>query len=208
MNLKFLFPLIGLTVGIYLSDVVFLSLLFSAISIALALLVWIGITIISKNPLKALKYSKYHNLWIFLLFMGLGSIDFNFNSRPFIEREIENHQLNFTGEITDVRYLTRGDRFKIKILSLSDTSGNPIRFSNLNFLVSTDGYVGNIGDQISLSAKPQKFCYENTSSDFSNSIRHQGLSYSVNIKSDKILYYIMNELVITKFRMFFPEKFN
>ena len=137
MNLKFLFPLLGLILGIFLSSEYLKASWIGGIFIGTAVIIWTIITILSKNPLKGQKFSYLHILWITFLFAGVGSLDFEYRSRPYIEKELKDERIQCTGTIEKVDYVTDGDRFTVKIKSLKDSLKN-LKFSNLYFLVKTN----------------------------------------------------------------------
>lgn len=181
MKLKFLFPLIGLSSGILLSDLSGNPLKLAAISLALALVCWSIIFLASKNIKKGIKIAPFHSLWIFLLFCGIGSIDFSFRAFPYISSDIDNLKLNVTGKIDELKTLANGERIKLNILTLKDSTGKVIDHRNVNFLLTTDGYTASKGDIIEFSAIPHKVAKESD-----KTLIHQGVEYTTNIKSDKI----------------------
>lgn len=184
-KLKFLFPLIGLIAGVYISFDIFTSLLFPAVTLALALLSWIFITLKSHNPLAGIKYSPLHVIWVILLFMSLGSLDVYFRAYPYVGQDIDKKNVKIEGEITEIRSLADGDRLQLNVKSLKDNRNNEISFRNISFLVKTDGIVASKGDIIRFQGVPEK---AGTRKSIKNTsyFMHQGISYFVNIKSDNI----------------------
>lgn len=179
MNIKFLFPLIGFAAGIFISADFFHGLSFALITIGAGLLFWLIISLLSKNPLRALKIHSFHTVWITILFCGIGALDYNLTAEPVIPFELEGKKFNFTGVIEDVKYLADGDRFKVKILSLSD-SNLKYNCKNLSFLLKTDGFVGSKGDVISFQSKAKKFKKISPNLDYEKIMLHQGINYQGN----------------------------
>ncbi|MCH5235738.1 MAG: ComEC/Rec2 family competence protein [Muribaculaceae bacterium] len=186
MNLKFLFPLIGLACGILFSSEVIQGLGLGFVLIGLSLLIWCGLTIISKNPVNAIKVSKYHSVWILLLFAGIGSIVYNFRCVPSVPFELDGKKATYFGIIDEVKYASDGDRFKVSVTSLHDKGGHPHQCTNLHFLVKTDGFLGSPGDKISFIATPKKFKSQKGSAEIDKRMAHQGLQYYANVKSKNI----------------------
>lgn len=182
MRSKFLFPLLGLASGIFVSESLITGLLFPSLALGLAFIFWLILTFISRTPAKALKYSYFHFIWITLLFCGIGAIDFYFRANTFVEKNLENDSFLFTGEITDIKYLSGGDRFTVKVLDVRERSGKLVTTKNLNLLVKTNGYVGSKGDIISFTSSPVKI----KNPDYARKLKHQGISYTVNINFTEI----------------------
>ena len=136
---KFLFPLLGLATGIYVSADLFPGLLMPSLCIVLGVVIWFLITRLSKDPIKGKVLSPFHSLWIFLLFAGIGAINFHLFCAPKTDREIAGNLLCFQGKITDVKTLAEGDRFKINVQSIKNKEGQIYKISNINLLLKTDG---------------------------------------------------------------------
>lgn len=182
----FLFPLAGVATGIFLASEVFLnSPLTGILLIGVSIFVWILTHIISKNPLKGYKYSFLHFFWIFLLFGGIGFLDYYFNCNFSSDKNIEDSTYSFTGKVQEVRHMTNGERLIVSVSSLRDSTGS-INCKNLNILLKTDGYMANVSDIISFEAKPQQFVSTSPDSHYPTLMRHQGLSYYCNVKWDRI----------------------
>lgn len=182
MNLKFLIPLPGLISGILLANKLNPGLICPAISFGFALFSWVIIFFLSKNPITGLKISRCHSIWIFLLFQGIGSLSFVFN-QPYINHDIEGQKCFFKGEIEEVSYLTSGDKFKVKILNVKDSTKKYIFVKNFSLILYTDGYSGSKGDLISFSAIPLRI---KDSSNNGFPLSNTGIQYYSNVKSNHI----------------------
>ena len=187
MNLKFLYPLIGFSIGIFLASEIFTRIWFCGICFGLALIVWISIQIFSKNPIKRFIYSKFHSIWIILLFSGLGSLDYILFSKPYIETDINNKNLSFTGEIEKINTLSDGDKFKLRIYNVTDSSGKSIGIRNLDMVLKTNGYVGNVGDIVTFKTKAINLISSSKNKDYINRMRHQGIDLYASVKADNII---------------------
>ncbi|MCH5231127.1 MAG: ComEC/Rec2 family competence protein [Muribaculaceae bacterium] len=184
MTHKFLFPLLGLIAGIWLAADLFPGLYIPAVFLAGALIVWIVVTILSKDPVKSIRFSPLHNLWIFLLFTGVGALDFNIRCSPYIEEELQNKTLTFRGEVKEVEYFANGDRFKLNLRNITDSTGQEIKCRNCNLIVKTDGFIASKGDILSFTARPVKI--EKGENKYSSALLHQGILYRVNVKQSNI----------------------
>lgn len=185
MNLKFLYPLIGFAFGILISDFFPSFSLLGLICIGIAILIWLSLHIVSKNPLVGNRFSIFHKIWIAVLFMGIGSIDYQWQNITEIEEEIENKQLVFEGTIKKVNYLSGGDRFQVNVNRFYDNS-KKYNCRNLNILLYSDGFLGSKGDIIRFEGNPHKFDNLKKYSGFADQMKHQGISYAINAKTDKI----------------------
>lgn len=186
MNLKFLFPLIGLILGIYLSADIFPGFTLPVFSFGIAFILWLLISKLTVSPVKGLRFSKYHFLWVGMLFLGIGSLDYNLFSRPYFPDEINDKKLYVEGEIKEVATLASGDRFILKINHLLDSVGNKIDVRNTKLLLSTDGYMGSMGDRISFYSKIKRISDKDKNKKYSEIYRHKGIILSSNVKSDDI----------------------
>lgn len=185
MKLKFLFPLTGLVLGIVIASESHSGLYAGIIFIGVTLFIWLLIFILSKDPIKNLKFSRFHLLWIISLFAGIGCLDFEFRSKPYIDKDIEGYKVHIKGTIEDLTYSTAGDKFKIKVESVVD-SGEKIFCSNLHFLVNTNGFVGSKGDIIEFNTNPISIFSSKYKPEYSDHLRHKGILYTSNIGFEDI----------------------
>lgn len=187
MKLKFFSPLFGCVFGILLASELFHGLSFGLISIGVSLAIWLIIYVASKDPVKGFKFAPLNSIWIFILFAGIGALDFEFRCENFVEKNIENQIIKISGLIKEVKYQTNGDKFIVKVNSLKDHDGNSINYRNLNILLRTDGYVGCIGDIINFESKIESFSSDESTFDYQEKMRHQGINYFTSVKSQNII---------------------
>lgn len=185
MGFKFLYPLTGLALGIFLSSKFFEGLSFGMICIGAALVFWIVITRLSKDPLKSVTFSKFHWVWIIFLFSGIGALNYEWRSKPVVSNEINNEPVTVTATIEEVNYIADGDRFKVKINSVAD-SLSQISTRNLHMLIKTDGYVAQTGDIVSFKVKPRLISQEEKRNDFAKRMKNKGILYYANVKAADI----------------------
>ncbi len=111
-----LIPAFSLAGGIAVSAIYDISWVLGIIPVALGLLLYFHILRSSKDPVSSFRMSKWHTVWIVLLFLGIGMIDESL-SRP---TTIENgHSTSgkdkIICEVTNVLSKTYGDRIDLKI---------------------------------------------------------------------------------------------
>ena len=187
MKLTFLFPLLGLAVGIYIGNLLIPGYSFPAIAIGLAIILWCFLHIKSKNPLLSLRYSRFHSLWITIFFIGIGALDFQINSRPSLNTDIDGEKTIFTAEIIETSALASGDRIYVKVLSMKDSQSNSIDFQNFKLMVKTDGFCGSKGDIIQFEAIPHLINGNSKwNENFIKSLNNKGIFYRADVHSDKI----------------------
>ena len=186
MKLTFLIPLIAFALGIWISSEWIPGYGFPLIAIGGALFFWIYYRLLSRNPLKAYSMRNFHLTWIFCIFIAIGALDFEFNSRSEIPVNIENTNLVIKGEIYDTRALTSGDQFKIKIISLQDEDGKEIITRNARILVKTDGLCARNGDVIKFIGQLHRFHSDTeTGRQYANTMHREGIDYYAATKSDR-----------------------
>lgn len=182
MNLKLLTPLLGFVVGVLLADLIGGGIIIFAFALAVSLFSWIIISKISRNPFKSSLTGPLHSVWIFCLFFGVGALDYDTNGKLHVEKDLEGGKYWIKGEIEDVKYLADGDKFYLHVVSISDSTGKPVPSRNLNMLIKTDGYSGAKGDLISFETIPYKF-----KDPYFTRMKHQGIAYGANLKTDKVI---------------------
>lgn len=184
MNSKILFPLIGIIAGILISSEFSAPVYLSLFLIGSALLIWITLTYISREPVKGMKYAPFHVSWVIILFAGIGSLDFYYRGHAYSDRDIDGKNILVKGLIEDISYLTDGDKFKLKVMELRDSSGKNLNFQNLKFIVKTDGFVASKGDIIEFPCQPTSF--QSITKGSSYNWNHQGYQYYAKVKFDRI----------------------
>lgn len=182
MFLKFLFPFCGVVAGIFLSSELFSTFIFPAILAGISFLCWILVTFITKDPIKSMKYNFFHTLWIILLFASIGSIDFLFKTSNYIDQRFLNEETLISGIIKDIKTPTSGEVFDLRLANIEDTTGQKLRFRNINILVKTDGYSAHIGDIINFRAK----AYLISDSPRGSYLNSSFIKYGTNVKYSEI----------------------
>jgi competence protein ComEC len=181
-------PLSGITVGILL-DNLNLPLWGAVVPIALALIIYILITHRSTSPLITLKLNRYHNIWIALLFIGIGMLS-AFSHRP-TQFDIDNEILPPFANATVINSHTTniGEQLTLEITSFEDFNQNKTDVCNLKITAITDHATLNIGDIIKFPLKLRPISPDRNSlydKNFSKIFKHKGIIYHQNIDGNKI----------------------
>lgn len=182
MNLKFLFPLLGVGSGILFAQEINSQIWLPLTFIGLSLLTWTLIMIISKNPFKGMMISKFHACWIFLLFAGIGALDYDIFCKPDLPDLDSENKAYFYGKIDDIKYLADGDRLTLSIDKILDRNHHDLKCNNVKMLVKTDGILAEKGDIISFWTIPKIF--EN--SNYASILNHQGIYLYSNVRFSSI----------------------
>lgn len=183
MNLKFFIPLLGVISGIFLSDFYGWNIGVALVALGFSISIWLIITLLSRDPVKGLKFIKFHDAWIFLLFFSIGSINYIFLSRPYVGKVIEGEKCSVTGIIKDVNTFSEGDRFKINVISLRDSLLCPVDVNNFNIMVRTDGFAGKKGDIITFQTILMSY---SSNPGIESRMKHSGISYHSSVRYNKI----------------------
>lgn len=184
--IKFLFPLIGLATGIFITSEFSKGFEIGIIFFGISITVWLFLTLVSKRPDNSLRFSSLHLIWITTLFVGIGAFDFEFRSKPKIDEEIDGKNVIITGKIEDINYLANGDRFKVKVTDISDSISRKINFSNLFILLKSDGFIGSKGDLIQFETKPRLLSSVHRNAEYIEKLRHQGILYYSTVPLDNL----------------------
>ena len=188
MVYTFLIPLCGCAAGIWCSSELFTGYTFPAICFGMGFLFWVTARLLSRNFKEIRKVGTLHKIWIFFLFMGIGSIDFEGLCKVSTLTYPDKEQLNITGRIYECRSLASGDIFKLKINKITDSSGNNIDFRNAALLLKTDGLCAGINDIIEFKGVLHKFQAESEhDKKYASLMHHEGIDYYAYIKSDNII---------------------
>lgn len=186
MNLKFLFPLLGVASGIFIYADIWESYWVPVISIVLSFATWISLTHYSKNPITGRKISPLHSIWVYLLFGGIGSLDYSFFSAPPSGFNHMGEPLSIIGTIEDIQTLANGDRYKVKIIEIRDSLNHRVDCRNIDMQLRTDGFSANMGDKLEFPAILKTFASFTPDNSYSARMKHQGLDFYSNVKSEEI----------------------
>ena len=198
LKLTFLIPLAGVISGIIAAaSFPSLALAITAFCIALSLITWLTISILSRNPIISFRMAKWHAAWIFLIFCSLGSINLFFNQPNHNLSESETYHIS--GIIMERKILAQGDRFFVKVNKISDETGKALTPHNFNILLKTDGLNASVGDMIVFSSKlkliPSTIKSSNRYSEFLN---NHGIRAETFVNFNKIKKFTENNSISSR----------
>lgn len=144
--MPFLIPLIGLICGILSSR--FLSPLPWALCLLVtSAIVFVAIRTIRNKPVLSFKFNSYNQVWIFLLFSGIGAMDIYFNSPEKLNEKHFSEIKGISGEVKDIRTFSSGERFVVEIKKFTDGRYWE-KAHNFKIFLYTDGFYAAKGDII------------------------------------------------------------
>lgn len=113
-----LLPTLALSAGILISSLWHLPWWSGAVPVAIALSVAIFLRYASKDPVAAFRISKWHIVWVVVLFFGIGLTDESLNRPVSLEEAYGGERPGFvTGVVTGVLTKTYGDRIDVSLLA-------------------------------------------------------------------------------------------
>lgn len=178
-----LMPLAGLICGtvMIMLGVPIWSLIILA---ALATGVYLIVTKLSKDPVKAFKYNGLHFVWLFLVFCIAGSLDaYLLRQKPIdgIEKYIA-----AKGKISRIEQTTAGDKAILELRELYDSDGKVTKVENIFAIVRSDILEYGIDDIIVLPVKLRKI--EDSpnyfSSGYAKSMQRKGIYYETRVEGE------------------------
>ena len=184
--MTFLIPLIGLVAGIFTGMWASNSILTGGIAIIIAMMVYLYLHRVSRSPLKSLRLNKYHYIWIFLLFLGIGTLDGGWQKSYILsDDELAKYSI-YQGEVYQVNAFASGDRLYVNINECGE-EGKALKYIKpFKSILYTDGISANIGDIIKFKTNLKKIEDTSFRPDYVKSLGRKGIFYFSNIKSSQI----------------------
>ena len=210
--MPFLIPLIGLLSGILTGITFSPSLYLAGGLIIISLGLYFLILKKSSDPVKALEFNKFHQVWIFCLFAACGLLDVALQKPNHPYPDLMGNELTYKGNVKEFNSLSTGERLWLEITEAGSQSEDLRELKSFNALLYTDGLSIEKGDiiifhtslkELKNSSFPEEivesysrkglFCYGNTSS---SEIKITGHVNNFLYFSEKIRTHI--EIVIEK----------
>lgn len=121
MRQRALTATVSVGAGIFASSIMAAPWWCGAALIAAGLCIWQGIMSASGDPVRALRFGKWHILWVVLIFAGIGMLDENIQ-RPLNIEDAYGADIprRLEATVTDILAKTYGDRLEVEI---HDTNG-------------------------------------------------------------------------------------
>jgi len=145
MHAPMLIPLAGLIAGIMAGKSG--AGLWASLSLILsACLFYILMLRLTRDPAKGFVRNKYHYIWIFILFSGIGVLSYDLN-RPW-QTDTPEDFIAAHGRILDIKQTTSGDRATVDVSTLYHKYGTAYQVDNLTVLVRSDAMRARTDDMI------------------------------------------------------------
>ncbi len=140
-----LIPLVGLIAGIVVG-MAGAGLWVSLSLILTACLLYLFLLHLTRDPAKGFVRNKYHYIWIFILFSGIGILSYDIN-RPW-QTDTPEDFISAYGRIIDIKQTTSGDRTTVAVSMLYHRNGTVHHVDNLILLVRSDAMHAGTDDMI------------------------------------------------------------
>lgn len=153
-----------------------------------AIVLYFLLLTISRSPLKAYSFRRFHYLWVILLFVGIGMLAEGI-ARPDEIKEPLGEDARFLAEVEEVSHKARGDRLIVKVDSVVDPTTMLIyTYPQLRAILSTDGTMLVPGDRILVVAplQPVRDNLNMRHKVFATGMRDKGIYYQVFTPSENI----------------------
>lgn len=177
--MSFLIPFVSLIIGIipgWFSGNPYFALL----PLGGALIFYLLLLKKSQDPVHALNLNKYHHLWIFLLFVGIGWLDAAFNAPAHLDSKSLSKIKAMEGMVAECSTFSSGDRIDLESVTLFDSLGNNYPLSNTKIRIYTDGYYARNGEKLFLPVSLSEIFSNKNYRDngYIQSLKYKGILYS------------------------------
>lgn len=181
-------PLVALSAGIMLCYFAGFPV-YAAVAILLAGLgIYLFLLAAHKNPILYYRLSKWHYLWICLVFTGIGVINADL-SRPMNPDEASlTKYVAMCGRVRDIANRTNGDRLLLDVECLIDSAGSKMKTTDFHVFIYSDAVSCNIDDIVTLPMELTRIHdSENTfSAGYAENLAAKGIFYSQKTDNDLI----------------------
>lgn len=185
--MPFLTPLCGLILGILMANQ-FHQIMWGLIPIAAGAALYLYLLRQMADPLKAIRINPLHNLWVFLIFSGIGFIACSLQ-RPATLSDREIARLHMAqGVVVRTESRANGDRILAKVTHLTDSLGALHEINSMTVLIATPGFSTDPGDIIIFPARLQEIT-DNPNyrpNGYPERMKRQGILYRVALKEGEI----------------------
>lgn len=172
-----LIPLVGLVCGI-LAAFYGATFLVAGVMICVAIVIYLIVARLSKDPVKGYVLSPCHYIWVFLIFAATGIASHNI-SKPYELHENPERYVAAEGVIHDISQTTNGDKALVDVSRLFGRDGGTIEVDNMRILLRSDVLRQDVDDRIlfpvrlkEIEDSPNYF-----SSGYADAMRNKGIYY-------------------------------
>ena len=184
-----LFPLLALVVGVG-AGMGGAGFWLGGACVIIAAGIWLVLQFAGRDPLRGFRLRKLHYIWIFLIFLGLGIIDTDFN-RPF-RMPYDNFDMLKCGQgrITKISHGSWGDKYEVDVWRLIGKDGKHYNTPNFKAIIQGDVFTKDVDDVIVFPANFQRIVDppDSTLPGYAKRLERQGIYYRLRT-SDKNLHY-------------------
>ncbi len=145
------FPVTALAIGIVCAFSG-AGLVWAAVSVACALILYLYLLSTSKNPIRAYKTGYLHYVWVSLMFFGLGILCFDL-TEPYSPGQGAGLIRAAEGRIESIRTTASGDRAIIDVKRIWDRNGNIRETSRFRIQLNSDHIPAEVDDNIIVQLK-------------------------------------------------------
>ena len=186
--MPFFLPLIALCTGIAAGSL--MDYLLAGLLVVLAGCgIHFFIIVKSTTPLSTAKYHRYHNIWIFLLFAGVGYLTISFHQPYTISSNQLNRYRQAEGTIHEIKTTTTGDKLTVNVHHLADTTGKILKTDNLRIIVASDAVSLDVGDIVTFPCQ-LRVIEDNPNfkpTGYADRVRLSGINYLTTAKGEDIV---------------------
>lgn len=186
MNAPLLIPFCGVVGGILLSSAG-VDTEWSAAFIAAACALYAALITLSSNPVRAYKLSIYHNVWVFLLFVGIGVYTSGIH-RPDI-LDSPSSYVSAEGRILTVAQSTSGDRVVLDIERLFSEDGKCHIPDKMKLLVRSDALSVTTDDEVALPVQLKEIVDsdDHFRTGYAQNMHRKGIFYETVVPSENVI---------------------
>lgn len=176
-----LIPTIGLAAGVFTGNYM-PGFLYPSILMGCAVGLYMYLLNNHASPVKAYKTNKFHYVWLFLLFAGIGALTLEFN-RPTGNTQLGNMEkaIAVKAIVRDIQTTTSGDKAIVNIKAVIDSNLNESPVAPVYALVQTNSLEADIDDVI-IFPNSLNIIQDSPSSfktGYAERMRRKGILYSV-----------------------------
>lgn len=182
-----LIPLTGLVSGILLSTAG-APLWVAILLLGAAVLFYLFLSSVSRDPVKSFTRNPYHHVWIFLAFAAVGIFDRDINSPCELADDRLTDIIAIRGHINGVSHTTSGDKAIVEVSALVDSAGRQESVDNMRIILRSEILSAVTDDDILVLGKLNKITdsdnYFNTG--YARSQYRKGIYYQIDCNEGDI----------------------
>lgn len=182
-----LVPVLGLITGI-LCGRAGLESVHAGIFLALAAGIYFAVGRFTRNPVKGYMKNRWHYLWIYILFIGVGICSFSAD-KPYNPNKEISRIFSARGQIEEISTTNFGDKAIVKVQSVMNEENKIIDAPGWHLLLRTDVLGQDIDDIVifPVSLKEIKDSRNFFNTGYAEYLKNKGISYQTECKGTEIV---------------------